>query len=235
MLLLALFLHAHAFSPAIHRGLAVRAVELESISHPVPSEHAAAFYRGAAGEDWNIARKWLFWHHYYNPAFRVRSLWRRPSDERVAMLDVAVRAAFARRDDARGWLLAGFLVHHVQDMASPPHVVPVAHGLFDAFESKATRALLPSLTGTDVPDLDAIPAHRVLADATLAALGEPILCESGPLATATIWTPRAGRFGRSGSRFGRDCKAGAALFLHARLDAALAYSRAVVRYVGRLD
>lgn len=245
MLLLALLTHADAFSPAVHRALALRALELESVSvppgaAPVQPDQAAAFARGAADEDWNIFRKWLVWHHYYTPSFRVRSLWRRPSDERVAMLNGAIDGALDRHDAHRAWFLAGLLAHHVQDMASPPHVVPVAHGLFDAFESAATAARIPSLMGADVPDLDPPDAHRALAVSTLAALDRPIECDAGPVASTTFWAPLAGHFGRVVAPFGRGvgaegCADGAGAFLLARLDEALAYTRAVVRYVARLD
>lgn len=235
MVLYALLATADAFSPAVHRALAARAFALESAADPALAVHAAAFARGAVDEDWNLVRKWTLWHHYYNPSFTVRSLWRRPSDARVAMLDVAITEAFGRADPGRGWLLAGLLAHHVQDMASPPHVVPVAHGLFDGFESAATAALVPDLMGEAVPDLDPIAAHRGLAVATLASLDEPMLCDAGPIASTTLWEPRAGGYGRTVTRFGTACGAGSATFLQARLDAALAYTRAVIRAVSRLD
>jgi hypothetical protein len=245
MVLLALFAHADAFSPAVHRALATRAVVLESadapsralplLAEPLPAELAAAFARGAGNEDWNLPRKWLLWHHYYNPSFTVHSLWRRPSDQRVAQLDVLIQGAFAADRPGRAWLLAGLLAHHVQDMASPPHVVPVAHGLFDPFESQATADLVPSLTGAAVPDLALPAAHHALAMDTLAALDAPLLCDAGPVALATVWAPRPGRYGRAVIPFGRDCAAGADTFLQARLDAALAYTRAVIRYVARMN
>ncbi len=31
--------------------------------------------------------------------------------------------------------ILGHAIHHIQDMTSPPHVVPVMHGLYDGFES----------------------------------------------------------------------------------------------------
>ena len=237
LLLLLAAPQAAAFSPAVHRELAQRGAALEGC----PAEEAERFARGAAGEDWNLPRKWGRWHHYHSPSFApVRSLWRGPSAGRVVRLQDRIQEAVAHGDGDHAWLLAGNLAHHVQDMASPPHVVPVAHGLGDGFERFVTSALVSGVEGADVPTLDPIATHQRLAVETTAALAIPLVCDAETMAWSAFWEPRPGRFGvygSAGNAFGAvpGCEAGMLAFAQARLDAALAYTRGVARYVVGLE
>ncbi|MFZ5480015.1 MAG: hypothetical protein ACOZNI_24835 [Myxococcota bacterium] len=218
--MIALFVASHlvatpagAFSPGVHRALSERAVELEAEARL----DARAFGRATAMEDWNLARKWLVWSHYYRPDFPTR---RRPSDERVASLLARIRDADGAID-----VLLGHAAHHVQDMASPPHVVPVQHGLGDDFESSDMRALLGEVRGDGVAAMDPAAAQRALATETAELVATGSLC-GVPL--ADVWTSREGRFGEVGVPFGELCDRDA--FVRDRLDRALAYTRAVVRW-----
>lgn len=259
--------HATAFSPGVHRALAARAIELEraveataagaaegaaageaTAEGPDPVVHAdvaLAFARGAADEDLNLARKWGRWHHYHSPSYApVRSLGRHPSADRVAWLDDRIRVAAAVGNRRGVWLHAGQLAHHVQDMASPPHVVPVAHGLFDRFESYVDIAMVATVTGDGVATLPAAlgpaAAQQRLAEDTTAALAIPLVCDLETMDWSAFWAPRPGVFGAygtAGNRFGAlpACASGMEAFARARLEAALAYTRAVVRYVAGLS
>ncbi|MFN7146151.1 MAG: hypothetical protein ACK4YP_20435, partial [Myxococcota bacterium] len=142
---------ARAFSPEVHRAISARALVLEAADAP----EARRFPVAAADEDWNLLRKWGAWHHY---GWDAPLLWRRPSSERVARLEVALGAALAVGDRDRAWVLAGYAAHHVQDMASPPHVVPVAHGLADGFEDYDVAALVAGAGAEPPPALGPVDA-----------------------------------------------------------------------------
>lgn len=222
---------AFAWSPAAHRDMAARAVVLEAAAPGAPSPaEAAAFARAAAGEDLHLARKWAQWHHYWFPE---RLGVRRPSEERVETLVPRVLAA----EGVEAWRLAGLLVHHVQDMASPPHVIPLHHGLADGFEDvDVTGPIAASVAAPpDVP-VEALQADLVAR--TRAALEAPLRCDGVTLVpTRDLWVPAPDGFGTRGPvRFGDlpACEAAFAAFAAARVDDAVASSRAVVRWVAGL-
>lgn len=74
-------------------------------------------------EDLNLIRKWGKYSHYFHPEKSLQDLHR---------LDASLRIVDLLGDHTAEEL--GHAIHHLQDMASPPHVVPVRHGLFDGFE-----------------------------------------------------------------------------------------------------
>ena len=132
------------------------------------------------------------------------------------------------------WAMAGLLAHHLQDMASPPHVVPVAHGLGDDFESYDFRSLVAEATGDPVVILPPPDAQRAAAQETLAALAEPMACADGPVPWSEVWIAGDG-WGRHGpERFGHipGCEAATAAFAQARIEDALSWTRAIIRYAG---
>lgn len=86
-------------------------------------------------EDTDLLRKWTSYNHFYNPEKPIETTWRATSWERVTNLQDVIQEAFSLNWNAN--LLAdpvGHLLHHVQDAASPPHVIPVNHWLTDGFE-----------------------------------------------------------------------------------------------------
>lgn len=252
---------AVAFEPQDHRAMAERAVALElgaafattapaavlptgapaastaATTAPTTATLAARWLpRGAANEDWNLPRKWTRWHHYDPPGFEVHPLGRRTSAERVATLDDELRAAAAAGDEAEAWLLAGLAAHHLQDMASPLHVVPVAHGLGDPFEGYPFAPLIAEAgsPATPVPSGSPPEVQRTLALATLTALETPLPCPSGPVPWSRVWVPGDRSFGRYGDvPFGGvpGCEAATEAFARARVEDAVAATRSVVRYV----
>ncbi len=78
-------------------------------------------------EDLNVFRKDLRYSHFFNP-FHALQMFRYDSSVRVGRVEVR----FLENPSAWG---LGSAIHHIQDMASPPHVVPVMHGLTDGFET----------------------------------------------------------------------------------------------------
>lgn len=238
---------AIAWSPAAHRAMAERAVALEAevaattLPSPTPAlpnpAEVLAFARAAAGEDLNLARKWARWHHYWFP--RPLGV-RRPSHERAAALIARLPTAVG----AERWRLAGLLAHHVQDMASPEHVVPVHHGIAGGFEhvDVSGRIVASTAAPLDLP-IDAL--QPALVAKTRAALEAPLSCDGLTLVPLRdLWVPAdpaadpAADFGRPGPvRYGGlpACDAAFDVFTAARVDDAVAWTRAVVRTVAALD
>src|SRR4051812_19619266 len=70
-------------------------------------------------EDLNVLEKWWKYSHYFNPYHPLN----------MRRFDSSVRVRELERGLSAHWDLGnlGHLIHHIQDMASPPHVVPVKH------------------------------------------------------------------------------------------------------------
>jgi hypothetical protein len=157
----------------------------------------------------------------------------------------------ARHGDLeRAFDRAGHLAHHVQDMASPPHVVPVNHGLTDRFERYGVRAALARASGRQVAPLPGAEAQQALARETLAAVrSDSLPTPQGPIPWSAFWaepaTHDAASFGEyggeAGNAFGaREVRwqgrahqidlAGYDAFMDARAAGAVAYTRAFLEW-----
>lgn len=86
-------------------------------------------------EDINLIRKDLEYSHFYNP-FKPIKMFRYTSPVRVERLEAETKNNITARNwsDMGSLSSVGYALHHIQDMAAPPHVVPVMHGLDDGFE-----------------------------------------------------------------------------------------------------
>ncbi|MFP2931969.1 hypothetical protein ACLESO_43750 [Pyxidicoccus sp. 3LG] len=246
---------AVAFSVEDHRALTEAALDAAIASGKAPglAEHRSAVLHGATAEDLNLHVKWTGWHHFYRPEGRLASALRRGSDDRVRDLwDEALEAA-RHGDLARAWDRAGHLAHHIEDMASPPHVVPVMHGLSDRFESHGIRDALTRLPPDAVAPLSGVDAHHALARETLEAVRSQSLTavDGTVIPWSAFWTepdsrsPGAfGVYGPVGNLFGgaevrwkgRPCRvdaAGVSAFMDARVASAVAYSRAFLTWAAQ--
>ncbi|MEN9723602.1 MAG: hypothetical protein RJB38_1588 [Pseudomonadota bacterium] len=89
-------------------------------------------------EDVNLVRKWTRYSHFYNPErpFRSRRL---NSHDRIVDLEQQLTTCTSTEDVESCRVLLGKALHHVQDMASPPHVFPVNHLWTDGFEKLKVR------------------------------------------------------------------------------------------------
>jgi len=109
-----------------------------------------AIVQGTIAEDavtLTRARNW----HFFNPAGRLENGWvfQRSSAARLADLIKALQQALAERaSPAATGLLAGRILHHLQDMSVPAHAIPIYHGpgKLDAFErfSEANKDRFPN-------------------------------------------------------------------------------------------
>lgn len=115
-----------------HRVITRKAVAVFTNCYPelgFTSYEADIIVKGNLSEDYNLATKWLRNSHYYNPRKWVRTLYRDDAGYRIKYL---VRK-LQETQEKRIYIL-GKIVHFVQDVSSPPHVMPIVHGLKDGFE-----------------------------------------------------------------------------------------------------
>ena len=254
LLLLAMGLssRAEAFSVEDHRALTQAALDAAVVSGRGAglAEHRDSVLHGATAEDLNLHVKWTGWHHFYRPEGHLHSALREGSDARVRDLwDEALEAA-RHGDMARAWDRAGHLAHHLQDMASPPHVVPVMHGLSDGFEGLGARAALGRRLSREVAPLSGADAQLALARETLEAVrSQSLSMRDGTLIPwSAFWaepdagTPGAfGAYGSVGNAFGQPAvrwrgrvrqvdSASVDAFVDARVAAAVAYTRAFLEW-----
>ncbi len=243
---------AEAFSVADHRALSEAAVD-EALSvrpRPLLARHRGAVIHGATAEDLNLHVKWTGWHHFYDPEGNLDTALRQASDARVRELWEQALEAAHHGDLERAFDRVGHLAHHLQDMASPPHVVPVNHGLGDGFEGMGARASLARALRREVAPLSGVEAQQALARETLAAVrGESLPTDQGPIPWSAFWAEPVSRapgafgdygleggdgFGQPRVRWhGREHQvdpAGYAAFMDARVSGALAYTRAFLEW-----
>jgi hypothetical protein len=115
-------------------------------------------------EDTNLLNKWLFYSHYFHP-FKELNMARYQSSVRVEELEKQIHSALDGGMDARDdSILNAFshALHHLQDMASPPHVVPVTHWLTDGFETYEVAFEIPRTSTDDCVALIARPKESLV-------------------------------------------------------------------------
>ncbi len=85
-------------------------------------------------EDLDLINKWIFYSHYYHPEKDLISH-RYEADVRVSFLEDEVKVYAYKLNNYWMYDRFGGLAHYLQDVTSPPHVVPVSHALNDGFEA----------------------------------------------------------------------------------------------------
>ena len=158
--------------------------------------------QGNLSEDYNLLAKWLRSSHYYNPERRVSKLLRNDALSRVRYLEK--QPSSLRK--------LGKIIHFVQDVTSPPHVIPVAHNLSDGFEKFQVREkdLIRSkyTCPTEIRSPGVVLKHTALQ--TLTRLNEEAKAQrddqSYRFSWAMFWTKRTGSnfgsYGFWGNAFG---------------------------------
>ncbi|WP_224249879.1 phospholipase C/P1 nuclease family protein [Hyalangium gracile] len=252
LLLLGAPSRAEAFAVECHQALTGAALDTArgSKARALLQAHRGAVVHGATAEDLNLHVKWTGWHHFYFPEGSLDTAIRRASDARVRELWEEAMEAARHGDLERAFDRAGHLAHHVQDMASPPHVVPVNHGLTDRFERYGVRTSLARAPVRDVAPLPGDEAQRALARETLAAVRtESVSTPHGPIPWSAFWAEPerhdAGTFGHYGAEAGnafgantvhwhgrryRIAPADYSAFMDARVSSAVAYTRAFLEW-----
>ncbi len=239
-------LGASAFSVPDHETMTRASVDAALASGDLPqlAAHRALVVEGSRAEDLNLPVKWTGYHHFFHPGTSLDSSFRKDSGTRVRVLWAEAEEAARNGDLARAFDRVGHLVHHIQDMAVPMHVVPVMHGLSDRFEQHAARQAVLTVTRELTP-LSGEEAQLALARETLEVVRTGSLpVEGGAIPWSAFWaepTTRApgafGGYGVVGNAFdskevrwqGRTWKADPSAyedFVDARVESAVAYSRA---------
>lgn len=224
VLILLTSLPARAFRLDGHQAL----TEATAAQVPQLDAWATTLARANRSEDLDLREKWGHSSHYYDPTGAYAGGRRQTSAGRVRDLNAALDSAIDRGQADEAWDIAGHLLHHIQDMASPLHVVPIPHGLLDGFERQ------PLSLGASPPrglaPLDATAAHHLLAVETRTRVSTPDW--------QTYWAPASagfGAYGAHGRGFAGASPAETAL-LSDRADAAVAYGAAFLRHTAaRLD
>ncbi|GEN08948.1 hypothetical protein MFU01_39850 [Myxococcus fulvus] len=236
---------AGAFWVKDHEALTRVAIERATQMSPGLEKHRDAVLHGATAEDLNLHVKWTGWHHYFRPEGRVDSGPRDGSAARVRKLWAEALDAARGGDLARAWDRAGHLAHHIQDVASPPHVVPVSHGLADGFEGWGLRDVLERLPPREVAPMSGPDAQLALARETLEVVRtQSLRAEDGTLlAWRTFWVepdaalPGAfGVYGDSGNAFGQVKGVSPEafdVFMADRAAAAIAYTQSFLTWAAQ--
>jgi hypothetical protein len=244
LLALVLPLGASAFSVPDHETMTRVSVDavLAAGGHPHLAKYGASVVEGSRAEDLNLPVKWAGYHHFFHPGTSLDSSFRKDSGTRVRVLWQEAEEAASNGDLARAFDRVGHLVHHIQDMAVPMHVVPVMHGLSDRFEQHAAGQVT---LGRELAPLSGEEAQLALAQETLKVVRTGSLpAEGGAIPWSAFWaeptTRNAGAFGGYGAvgnafdskevRWqGRTWKVDPSAyddFVDARVESAVAYSRA---------
>ncbi|QRK04864.1 hypothetical protein JQX13_32190 [Archangium violaceum] len=244
LLALLLPLGASAFSVPDHETMTRVSVDaaLAAGDFPQLATHREAVVEGSRAEDLNLPVKWAGYHHFFHPGVSLDSSFRKDSGARVRGLWQEAEEAASNGDLARAFDRVGHLVHHIQDMAVPMHVVPVMHGLSDRFEQHSAGQF--SL-GREIAPLSGEEAQLALARETLEVVRTGSLnVEGGAIPWSAFWAAPAtnkpgafGGYGVVGNAFdskevrwkGRTWKVDPSEyddFVDARVESAVAYSRA---------
>lgn len=252
LLALLLPLGASAFSVPDHEAMTRASVDAAlAAGHAELAAHRETIVEGSRAEDLNLHVKWTGYHHFFHPGTSLDSSFRKDSGARVRVLWAEAEEAASNGDLARAFDRVGHLVHHIQDMAVPMHVVPVMHGLSDRFEQHAARQALVH-EGRNLEPLSGAEAQLALARETLEVVRTGALrVQGGTIPWSAFWaapaTPGPGAFGAYGvvgNAFdskevrwqGRTWKVDPAEyddFVDARVESAVAYSRAFLLYAAQ--
>ncbi len=175
-------------------------------------------------EDTNLLRKDLLYSHFYNPEKKLNDLIRYDSSVRVLRLSEKIQNNSQLFGKFNPVILVdlGHLVHHIQDMAAPPHVVPVNHFFTDGFEKYAasTEDIRSGLSCDEIRNFSLTEnyqeIHRSTALVTLALVRKtpvPVTIHKSvqenvksQLSSINFWLPALtdnfGKYGYFGNRFG---------------------------------
>ncbi len=141
--------YSWGFEKEAHIEISKAAIKIYKELYPQRSEQIheslSKFSDGSGKEDEIISislQRLLNWH-FYDPGSRLGHAWwgaRKSNTRRFRYL--AEKLAKSTGKGLPGMYgLAGRLAHHIQDMNSPPHTVPVYHTTRDPFDKYATNEI----------------------------------------------------------------------------------------------
>ncbi|ATB32141.1 hypothetical protein [Melittangium boletus] len=252
---LCLPLAARAFSVTNHESLTRAAVDeaLAAEGTSPLAEYREAMVSGTRKEDLNLHVKWTGWTHFFRPGTSLDTTFRKDSSARIQALWQEVEEAASHGDLERAYDRVGHLVHHIQDMAVPMHVVPVMHTLSDRFEQHPIgQKALAQPSARVLEPMSGEEAQVSLALETLVVVRSDVLAvEGGTIPWSAFWAEPTqegpgefGAYGTVGNAFdtpqvtwrGRTWAVDPAAyeaFVTARARAAVDYSRAFLIWATR--
>lgn len=110
--------------------------------------------KGNRDEDMNLLRKWTQYSHFYHPEKQLDPKFsgvidRYTSDHRLIDVEQKIDALVSDKpkETTKIFIELGYAIHHIQDLTSPPHVIPINHpvvseGLHDSYEMYEKRNTL---------------------------------------------------------------------------------------------
>lgn len=143
LLFFMLALPSYAFEPAKHGEFARRAAEVYQTctGRAITPGYISAFAEGSVHEDNPTLSRVLNWH-FYNRDKKIGHYWKyflycdgsneHIFNERLNALKDMINAKKPLKDI---YEMAGRIAHHIQEMSSPPHVVPIYHVYDDRFDT----------------------------------------------------------------------------------------------------
>jgi hypothetical protein len=140
---------AWGFERQAHIEISKRAIKMYKERYPLQfqqiHESLTAFTDGSGIED-DISfsfQRLVNWH-FYDPGSRLGDTWwgaHKSNKKRFEYL--AKKLTKSTENDLPDiYELAGRLAHHIQDMSSPPHTVPIYHTTKDPFDKYATEEIV---------------------------------------------------------------------------------------------
>jgi len=213
---------AWAYSLNDHRQITERALDVveRCTGEPITLDIRSMIVKANVNEDTNLIRKWFVYSHFYHPSERDQapSSRRANSRARVSVLQTELDSTSPPPGGGLRYslMLLGYLIHHLQDMTVPPHVVPVNHFWTDGFEKLPIRLelSLPEVDCdsllTDSIRLDPLELHHQTAIETLNEVNHGELTASiphdSPIPLSWFWAEvpgaKFGKYGALGNSFG---------------------------------
>eukprot|EP00697_Spironema_sp_BW2_P002597 gnl/Spiro4/13447_TR7175_c0_g1_i1.p1 gnl/Spiro4/13447_TR7175_c0_g1~~gnl/Spiro4/13447_TR7175_c0_g1_i1.p1 ORF type:complete len:276 (-),score=44.88 gnl/Spiro4/13447_TR7175_c0_g1_i1:55-882(-) len=220
------FVVVNGFQLGDHRHITDQALEELGRCRPeaTPAQYSLRLVAENLEEDVNLWNKWVLgYSHFFNPDRAVKvcalgGVWcRYTADVRVQELQDSIAEQLGNGDniDWSGIMTSlGNAIHYLQDMCSPPHVVPVMHGMGDGFESFSTT--VPESSSCEPDDFDAsqslIDIFKATATTTLSLLDQSLTVFSASAPDVTLsrafWDASSpddngfGVYGSQGNTFG---------------------------------
>lgn len=118
-----------------------------------PNDYLRHLIEGNRNEDRNLLRKWTQFSHFYHPEKELDTKFsgiipRQTSDKRLENIEEEINTLITDLEEiSKVFTQLGYAIHHIQDLTSPPHVIPINHpvateGLHDSYEMYEKRNTL---------------------------------------------------------------------------------------------
>jgi hypothetical protein len=199
ILIIFLALPCFAFEPAKHEEFSKSAALIyeKCTGRTIPDKYISAFAGGSKKEDDPGLTRALNWHFYNNGKkighYRKYIFYCDGSNERIyqVRLDRLENLLTEKKYPSEIYTVAGRIAHHIQDMSSPPHAVPIYHIGNDMFDNYKSEAGFNADVAQICGDMKGITEpHELLEQAaqnTLKAIDRPVVSDNGKMPDGETW------------------------------------------------